>query len=94
MSTTGGIESRWAPDGGEIFFIRGQTVVGVPYTSSGDRFNLGQEQGLFDLPDGYQDYDVATDGRCVVSHPVEQADPEIRFVTNWARELSVIALRN
>jgi hypothetical protein len=91
VSTSGGTEATWAPSGSEIFFRRQGTVVSVPYTADGDRFRLGEEQKLFELPVGVQGAYPTADGRFVVAHPVEKSLPEIRIITNWTSQLAEIA---
>jgi serine/threonine-protein kinase len=87
LSKAGGQEPRWAPEGGEIFYLRTGEIVSVSYDDKGGRFTPHGSRSLLRLPMGSSDYDIGPDGRFVVVHESEAAVPEIRVITNWTAGL-------
>ena len=90
VSSDGGEEPVWSPDGEELFYRYGQVWWSVPInTESG--FEAGAPEPLFEgafvNPAGYS-YRVAPNGRFLVlqerEHPVQN---EINVVLNWHQEL-------
>ena len=93
VSTEGGTEPRWAPNGREIFFRNGARMMSVP-VSAGSRFEPGQPVLLFeanyrmDHADHLPNYDIAPDGRFLMLQTVESAESNnIHVVLNWTEEL-------
>jgi Tol biopolymer transport system component len=92
VSTNGGTEPIWAPDGKQLFYRRGRQVVAVAVTT-GDRFTMGATRTLFEGP--YQtagggsraELSISGDGKQFVM--LRRADEESRIVvvTNWLTEL-------
>jgi len=95
ISTNGGHEPVWNPEGGELFYRSGSRMMAVPIdTESG--FTAGTPLMLFEgpyLPTGfsYPNYDVTADGqRFLMLAPVaSQSDgaTQINVVLNWTEEL-------
>ena len=93
VSTAGGTEPRWAPDGRALYFVKGSELIAVPVGSEAT-FGAGRPKTLFAglLPlvtDSGETYDVAAKpDRFLMLRPVdEQNAPEIRLVLNWFGDL-------
>jgi serine/threonine-protein kinase len=92
VSTDGGHSPRWSPDGRELFYMDGSTVLAVPVEAEGASFATGAPTALFSGPfDATQDsnFDVSPDGSSFV---MVEADPDTRpnrlqVVLHWAEEL-------
>ena len=94
VTADGGRQPLWRKDGGELFFIEGETLTAVAVSTVGE-FSVGSPKPLFRLPAlpgmviEYQ-YDVSADGqRFVVVKDVEdeQANrPSVHIVLNWYEE--------
>jgi hypothetical protein len=92
VSTDGGTEPVWAPDGKQLFYRRGRQLVAAAVTT-GDRFTVGATRTLFEGP--YQsagigaraELSISGDGKRFVM--LRHADEESRIVvvTNWLTEL-------
>jgi len=96
MSSDGGTEPAWSPDGRELFYRRGEQVLAVPVQVKPD-FSAGVARVLFEGPYdtlvGARNYDVAPDGkRFVMVRSDTNAVPQ-RFyvVSNWPDELKARA---
>jgi serine/threonine protein kinase/Tol biopolymer transport system component len=98
ISTDGGLEPRWSKTGHELFYVRGRSLIAVPYSVEKNSFQAGKPQTLFadrlELRAPFSSYDVAPDGQHFVifqfpgGHIVEISEPMI--VLNWldqARQL-------
>ena len=97
ISTGGGIEPLWAPDGTELFYVRYgagvRTMVSVPVRTT-PSFSRGEESGLFPM-DPYMEqalhrgYDVTADGQrfVMVRRAAADAGTEIIVVENFFEEL-------
>ena len=93
MSNNGGQQPRWSPDGRELFYVEGTTLVAVSVDTSGS-FSVLSRTPLFDHPSlgrsFYPQYDVSADGqRFIIPTAVEAAPgakPMIRVVQNWAEQ--------
>lgn len=94
ISETGGCQPRWSRDGSELFFVEDDTLVAVEVTTSPDFAPLSRTVLFSDLGlvrNGFNSlsYDVAADGRFVLTERMEDADPElpvVRVVQNWYEE--------
>ena len=100
ISTGGGTEPRWAPDGRELFFTArsgGWATPGVLMSvpvGPGSTFVAGQPTAVLKIPAGASEaYDVAPDGRFLFhfqrsSRPAEEAlRQQIIVAQNWFEEL-------
>ena len=93
VSNNGGQQPRWSPDGRELFYVEGTTLVAVSVDTSGS-FSVLSRTPLFDHPSlgrsFYPQYDVSADGqRFIIPTAVEAAPgakPMIRVVQNWAEQ--------
>jgi eukaryotic-like serine/threonine-protein kinase len=95
ISTEGGTEPTWNPNGRELFYRSGGKMMAVDIsTQSG--FSAGKPRMLFEgqyLPTPFTNpnYDVSSDGqRFLMLKPVEQAQAgptQINVVLNWFEEL-------
>ena len=96
LSTTGGWSPVWAPDGHELFYMNGATVMAVPVATEGVAFVAGKPEPLFDGPfDTSQNhnFDVFPDGRqfVMVALDPDASPARIDVVQNWAGEVARIA---
>ena len=91
ISTNGARQPLWNPDGKELFYVEGRTLVAVAVKTR-PNFSVGLATRLFQSdyfrPSDSHTYDVSADGqRFVIPDSVEGAEPPtIRVVQNWYEE--------
>jgi serine/threonine protein kinase/Tol biopolymer transport system component len=96
ISTGGGTQPRWSPDGRELFFLEGGTkLMAVAVDGRGAALNVGVVRMLFEArfrTENYLGYgvgsvyDVSPDGRRFLINVVDserRAQTPITVVTNW-----------
>ena len=95
ISTEGGTEPLWSPDGTELFYRHGHTVLAVEITAASS-FEPGIPRPLFDgnylFPRGQnnpREYDVSPDGKrfLMVRREPGSTPTRINLVFNWLEEL-------
>jgi Tol biopolymer transport system component/predicted Ser/Thr protein kinase len=92
ISSDGGTDPAWSPDGGELFYRHGDGLVSVPIQVKSE-FQAGRPKPLFEsryeAQDGARNYDVAPDGHHFVVVRADNATQptEFRMVINWFEEL-------
>jgi eukaryotic-like serine/threonine-protein kinase len=93
ISTEGGTEPAWNPNGRELFYRRGDKMMAVDIATQ-PGFAAGKPRMLFEgryelSPVQSDNYDVSPDGqRFLMLKPTEQAAPtQINVVLNWSEEL-------
>jgi serine/threonine-protein kinase len=97
VSTEGGNEPQWNPNGRELFYRNGQRMMAVDVDTTAG-FTSGKPHVLFEgdfntVLNGYvrANYDVSPDGqRFLMVQPVTAGEPppnEISVVLNWSEEL-------
>ena len=94
VSTEGGGEPVWNPNGRELFYRNGNKMMAVNVTTQG-AFSAGRPKVLFEgsyvpTPRSLPDYDVAPDGQhflMLKSGEQSQAAAQINVVLNWFEEL-------
>jgi Tol biopolymer transport system component len=92
----GGGSPVWSPDGRELFYMNGTSMMTVSVEARGADFVAGKPRLLFDGPfDTSQDinFDISPDGKRFV---MVEADPDakptkINVVINWIEELKTRA---
>jgi Tol biopolymer transport system component len=87
ISTDGGAEARWAPDGREIFYQKDKKMFRVALTTS-PTFSASRPEQLFE-GDNW-DWDVARDGKrflVVRDEASESAPKSLHLVLNWFEDL-------
>ena len=92
VSRAGGIQPRWRPSGGELFFkAPDNTLVAVPTESGSGTFAVGAPVPLFQIVEflGWT-YDVAADGqRFLVREPLTEGEASpVTLLTDWTTLLS------
>jgi hypothetical protein len=95
VSTAGGVEPRWRPDGKELFYLDpGGRLFAVPVQNSGPKsgFSMGAPQALFDTRLSREDrrmgwpaplawsYDVMPDGRRFLVRVIREPGVEAPLV--------------
>lgn len=97
VSINGGSEPAWSPDGSELFYRHGDTLMRVSVRYS-PRFDVGRPAPALDVPllpgsGGNASYDVAADGsRFLMLRPAAGSSvDELRLVLNWAEDLRRVA---
>jgi Tol biopolymer transport system component/DNA-binding winged helix-turn-helix (wHTH) protein len=92
ISKNGGTQPRWSPDGKELFYVEGDTLLAVSVTTT-PSFSVGSTTPLFRHPTlydhtPYPQYDVSNDGQrfILAEHAGELPMPKIRVVQNWFSE--------
>jgi serine/threonine-protein kinase len=93
ISTDGGTEPKWNPNGRELFYRNGDKMMVVDITTQ-PGFAAGKPRMLFEgryerSPVQSHNYDVSSDGqRFLMLKPTEQAaTTQINVVLNWFEEL-------
>ncbi len=95
ISTEGGTEPVWNPNGRELFYRSGDKMMAVEIVTQ-PGFSAGKSRVLFEgryepTPATFPDYDVTPDGqRFLMLKPAEQeggAPTQINVVLNWFEEL-------
>ena len=95
VSTEGGTEPVWNPNGRELFYRSGDKMMAVDVTTQ-PSFSVGKPRMLFEgqfepAPATFPNYDVSSDGqRFLMLKPSEQAasaPTQINVVLNWFEEL-------
>ena len=100
ISTDGGHNPKWAPDGKTLFYCRGQAVMAVA-VGGDDPSTWPKPKMLFEGPYfldvGPTQFDVARDGRLLMVKPVDAdglgAPKQLVVVQNWFEELRRLAPR-
>jgi eukaryotic-like serine/threonine-protein kinase len=89
VSTNGGERPTWRRDGRELFYREATKLMAVPVVSGRD-FAAGTPTMLFEglRTDSGLSYDVALDGRFLVSRVVERTDAPLTLVTEWRAGIS------
>ena len=86
ISTGGGRWPRWSPQGDELFYLRGSTMMGVSVELE-PNFRAGSPRPLFE-GQYTQYYDITPDGEHFVMVTRAQAElTEMNIVLNWFEEL-------
>ena len=95
ISTEGGTEPVWNPNGRELFYRSGDKMMAVEIATQ-PGFSAGKPKVLFEgqyvpTPSTFPNYDVSPDGqRFLMFKPSEQeqaAPTQINVVLNWFEEL-------
>jgi Tol biopolymer transport system component len=94
ISSGGGLEPIWSPDGTELFYRNGDVMMKVPVRIGGE-FQAGAPEVLFEkrLKRGIYDslsYDISPDGSrfLMIQRNLENAPNEVRVVNDWREELT------
>jgi len=91
VSTSGGFQPRWRPDGTELYFIAPDgKLMTVPVKGSDGAFEFGMPIALFPTritsmgPMFKHQYAVSRDGRFLISQPNEESlDAPATLILNW-----------
>ena len=88
-----GRQPAWSPDGTELYYARGQSIVAVSYTVQQGRFQPGNEEVLFESPllaqNATRPLGVLGHRRFVVGLLEEEPGrPSLNVVLNWSREVA------
>ena len=101
VSTAGGTQPRWAPNGRELFYLSPRNEMMRVSVGNGDRWSSGTPEKIFDAGayftggqgNPYFNYDIAKDGRFLMIKPVAGTTPEgnttanLIVVQHWFEEL-------
>jgi hypothetical protein len=89
ISTDGGTEPVWSPDGRELFYRAGERMMVAPIENA-PVFTRGKPRTLFEgrylqCCLGLPEYAVAPDGKTflMLAGPAEQPAEEIRLLQEW-----------
>jgi serine/threonine-protein kinase len=88
VSTDGGTEPIWGPTGRELFYRRGDAVVGMTVADREGAFERSPPRVLFTGSFSYDQsgdlsYDVGPDGRFLMRRPVGDSRASIEVALNW-----------
>jgi hypothetical protein len=97
ISSDGGSEPVWAPDGRELYFREGTKMMAVPMGGTGHigarpraLFDGDFAPGTIDAPN----YDVMPDGRFVlVQRQPQTSGPSLHVLINWLGTLGPLSSR-
>ena len=101
ISTDGGIEPAWNPNGRELFYRSGNRVMAVPVTTQ-PTFSAGRPTMLFEggylaspFPNTGVTYDVTPDGQrfLMIKDAQTASATQINVVVNWFEELKRLVPR-
>jgi serine/threonine protein kinase/Tol biopolymer transport system component len=91
VSPRGGAEPRWAPGGGELYYLESNRMMAVP-VKKGPAFDFGPPKMLFEsayMAPGSSAYDVGPDGRfIVIDSAASVGRTPIDVVLNWPQLLT------
>jgi Tol biopolymer transport system component len=95
ISTAGGSEPFWRPDGRELFYLApDRRLMAVSVMAEPSRFEVGRPQPLFQIPPEQlsnmrHHYAVAADGQRFLLAPIaeEGSSPTVTVVLNWTAAL-------
>jgi dipeptidyl aminopeptidase/acylaminoacyl peptidase len=91
ITTGGGTEPRWAPDGSALYFTRDNELWRIPI-SIGAGVSIGAAERIFSgaLVDVTLErgYDVGADGRFVAIRELDRDKSALTIVQNWAGEFA------
>ena len=97
ISTSGGQQALWSPDGTELFYVVGSSVMRVSVDGRGSALKAGTPELLFSGPFdiAYTNYTLSSDGAHFI---MVEVDPDARqtqlsVVVNWVEELKRRSLR-
>jgi serine/threonine-protein kinase len=98
VSSDGGYEARWAPDGREIYYLSGGAVMAASVTTE-PTFVVGKRRTLFDGPyhAGRHSYDVSPNGKRFVMIQLGEKEAnlmQLHIVLNWFEELKRLVPTN
>ena len=85
ISTGGGEFPVWSRDGDEIFYLDGDKMMAVDVLP--DDMRLGKPRLLFEIDDARRTYDVAKDGRFLMTIDPRLSITHLQLVHNWFQEL-------
>ena len=93
ISTAGGAQPVWSPDGRELFYLSDEAMMVVAVETE-PTFTLGTSEILFESSGYFQGrnraYDIAPDGQrflMIKLRDVSQVSSQINVVVNWTEEL-------
>jgi serine/threonine-protein kinase len=95
ISTEGGTEPAWNPNGRELFYRTGDKMMAVDIATK-PGFTVGKPRMLFEgqyevTPGAFPSYDVSSDGQRFLmlksSESAQAAPTQINVVLNWSEEL-------
>lgn len=93
VSTEGGTQGVWNPNGREIFYRSGDKMMAVDFQAASD-VTLSSPRVLFEQPYAYgggitiANYDVTSDGQRFVLIKDEATAGRLNVVLNWSSELA------
>jgi len=89
ISNTGGQSAQWRADGRELFFVGSGRRLTAVEIQPGIDLKVGTSRVLFDLPAGFQAWDVTPDGqRFLVNRSVVESNSvPLNLVVNWTARL-------
>lgn len=86
LSRRGGVAPKWSSDGREIFYLEPPNRLMVVEVSTEGGFRHGPPRTLFEVPEGFQEFDVHPDGERFLlrlAAEVEGTAPPLEVVVNW-----------
>jgi predicted Ser/Thr protein kinase len=81
VSTSGGAHVHWSPNGRQLFYRRGNELIGVTYRDDNGRFTIEKEERVLEL-DRFSLVGIAPDGRFLIAR-ILSGPPRVQVVLNW-----------
>jgi eukaryotic-like serine/threonine-protein kinase len=91
ISTSGGQRAVWGPDGKELFYHVGSSMMSVAVETGGTSFKAGNPKPLFSGPFDmtYTGYALTKDGRFILVEIDPHARPtQLQAVLNWSEDVT------
>jgi len=90
VSTKGGQDVAWSRDGRDLLYLRPPEIMAVTIRQERGRISVSHERVWAHVEGDFADnvFDVAPDGRILVSLATEPVAREIRVVINWSGEVT------
>ena len=95
ISTDGGTDPRWGPDGKELFYRNGKKLMAVALRTQPE-FSAGSPQVMFEGDYAFGDplYDISPSGQRFLMMTREEGLEQINVVLNWFEELKRLVPTN
>jgi Tol biopolymer transport system component len=85
VSSSGGVNPRWAPSGHELYFGRTDGTLSEVSVLPGDPARVSEPRALLHFPEGTIGYEVARDGRILAVRTTQGPLVSAMVISNWQK---------